>query len=165
MNTAHDNLCASPEWAARLAEVIIPWGLAGLDLTGHVLELGGGFGASTAHLAGRLAAHTDRLTVLEADATLAEGLRRRFAGIDVRHADARAVPLPDGSIDAVVCFTMLHHVTPPAAQDKILAALCAVPFSESLQVWALSDALDLGYDMVGSLNLAPDLTEKTRFTK
>jgi peptide/nickel transport system substrate-binding protein len=52
-----------------------------------------------------------------------------------------------------------------AAQEKILAALCSVPFSESLQVWALSDALDLGYDMVGSLNLAPDLTEKTRFTK
>ena len=52
-----------------------------------------------------------------------------------------------------------------SAQEKILAALCSVPFSESLQVWAWSDALDLGYEMVGSLNLAPDLTEKTRFTK
>lgn len=52
-----------------------------------------------------------------------------------------------------------------AAQDKILAALCSVPFSESLQVWAWSDALDLGYDMAGSLNLVPHLTEKSRFTK
>lgn len=51
------------------------------------------------------------------------------------------------------------------AQEKILAAVCSVPFSESLQVWALSDKLDLGYPMVGSLNLVPDLTEKSRFTK
>lgn len=51
------------------------------------------------------------------------------------------------------------------AQEKVAAALCAVPFSESLQVWAMSDALDLGYEMTGSLNLVPDLTEKSRFTK
>jgi peptide/nickel transport system substrate-binding protein len=51
------------------------------------------------------------------------------------------------------------------AQEKIAEALCGVPFSESLQVWAWSDALDLGYDMVGSLNLVPDLTEKSRFIK
>jgi peptide/nickel transport system substrate-binding protein len=51
------------------------------------------------------------------------------------------------------------------AQEKVLAAVCAVPFSESLQVWAQADTFDLGYDMVGSLNLVPDLTEKSRFTK
>ena len=44
-------------------------------------------------------------------------------------------------------------------------ALCGVPFSESLQVWAWSDALDLGYEMAGSLNLMPHLTEKTRFVR
>jgi peptide/nickel transport system substrate-binding protein len=49
------------------------------------------------------------------------------------------------------------------AQEKILAALCSVPFSESLQVWALSDKLDLGYPMVGSLNLVPDLTDESGF--
>jgi peptide/nickel transport system substrate-binding protein len=52
-----------------------------------------------------------------------------------------------------------------AAQEKVLAAVCSVPFSESLQMWAQADTLDLGYDMVGSLNLVPDLTEKSRFTK
>lgn len=50
-----------------------------------------------------------------------------------------------------------------AAQEKVLVALCSVPFSASLQVWALSDKLDLGHEMVGSLNLVPDLTEKSRF--
>ena len=51
------------------------------------------------------------------------------------------------------------------AQEKVAAALCGVPFSESLQVWAWSDALDLGYEMAGSLNLVPDLTEKSRFVR
>jgi peptide/nickel transport system substrate-binding protein len=46
-----------------------------------------------------------------------------------------------------------------------LQAVCGVPFSESLQVWAWSDKLDFGFDLVGSLNLVPHITEKTRFTK
>ena len=32
------------------------------------------------------------------------------------------------------------------AQEKILAAVCVVPFSELLQVWAISEKLDLGYE-------------------
>jgi peptide/nickel transport system substrate-binding protein len=50
-----------------------------------------------------------------------------------------------------------------AAQEKILAALCGVPFTESLVIWAWWDTLDLGYELVGSLNLVPQLTEQTRF--
>jgi peptide/nickel transport system substrate-binding protein len=52
-----------------------------------------------------------------------------------------------------------------AAQEKIVAEVCAVPFSEQLVMWAWKDALDLGYEMKGSLNLMPHLTEKARFTK
>ena len=51
------------------------------------------------------------------------------------------------------------------AQEKIAAEVCGVPFSESLVIWAWRDALDFGSPMKGSLNLAPHLTEKTRFTK
>ena len=52
-----------------------------------------------------------------------------------------------------------------AAQEKIVQAVCAVPFSEQLVMWAWKDTLDLGYEMKGSLNLMPHLTEKARFTK
>ncbi|MGE0716777.1 MAG: ABC transporter substrate-binding protein [Alphaproteobacteria bacterium] len=52
-----------------------------------------------------------------------------------------------------------------AAQEKIMAAVCAVPLSESLVVWAWKDTLDLGYEMVGSLNLVPHVTERARFTR
>jgi peptide/nickel transport system substrate-binding protein len=51
------------------------------------------------------------------------------------------------------------------AQEKILGALCGIPFSESLQVWAWKDSLDFGSDMVCSLNLVPHITEKTRFVR
>jgi peptide/nickel transport system substrate-binding protein len=51
------------------------------------------------------------------------------------------------------------------AQEKILADVCAVPLVETLVIWAWRDTLDLGYDMVGSLNLGPQITEKTHFVR
>jgi peptide/nickel transport system substrate-binding protein len=51
------------------------------------------------------------------------------------------------------------------AQEKIAAAVCAVPLVESLVLWAWRDSLDLGAEMVGSLNLVPHITEKTKFTR
>ena len=51
------------------------------------------------------------------------------------------------------------------AQEKIIKAVCAVPIYEQLQLWAWKDTLDLGYELQGSLNLSPPITEKTRFTK
>jgi peptide/nickel transport system substrate-binding protein len=51
------------------------------------------------------------------------------------------------------------------AQEKIIKAVCAVPVYEQLQLWAWKDTLDLGYQLQGSLNLSPPITEKTRFTK
>ncbi len=122
MNTEHDKFCASAEWAAHLAAEVIPWGLAGLEVAGHLLELGGGFGASTAALAGR----ARRLTVLESDPALAAGLKARFPDVDVRQGDATAIPLPDDSVDAVACFTMLHHVSPMTAQDTLFTEAARV---------------------------------------
>lgn len=52
-----------------------------------------------------------------------------------------------------------------SAQEKIVKAVCAVPFSEQLVMWAWKDTLDLGYAMKGSLNLMPHLTEKANFTR
>jgi peptide/nickel transport system substrate-binding protein len=51
------------------------------------------------------------------------------------------------------------------AQEKIIKAVCGVPVYEQLQLWAWKDNLDLGYDLKGSLNLAPPVTDKTHFLK
>ena len=50
-----------------------------------------------------------------------------------------------------------------AAQQKIVEAVCAVPIYENLQLWAWKDNLDLGYELKGSLNLSPPITETTHF--
>jgi SAM-dependent methyltransferase len=122
MNQNHAELCGSAEWAEYLAAEVVPWALDGLDLTGDVLELGGGYGASTGYLVGRVG----RLTVLEIDPGLATGLVARFPSADVRVGDATATGLPDATFDAVVCFTMLHHVSPPTAQDRLFAEVVRV---------------------------------------
>ena len=51
------------------------------------------------------------------------------------------------------------------AQEKIIKTVCGVPIYEQLQLWAWKDTLDLGYELQGSLNLSPPITEKTHFTK
>jgi peptide/nickel transport system substrate-binding protein len=52
-----------------------------------------------------------------------------------------------------------------SAQEKLVKNVCGIPIYEQLQLWAWKDNLDLGYDLAGSLNLSPPITEKTRFTK
>lgn len=51
------------------------------------------------------------------------------------------------------------------AQRKIADAVCAVPIYQNMQLWAWTDALDLGHEVEGSLNLSPAITEKSRFTR
>ncbi len=116
MNSVHDELCASTGWAQYLTSKLVPWGIDGLDLSGHVLEIGGGYGASTAYLLERVG----KLTVIEVDEALAGGLSDRFGeDAEIVWGDATAMPFDDDSVDTVVCFTMLHHVRPAAAQDRL----------------------------------------------
>lgn len=51
------------------------------------------------------------------------------------------------------------------AQRKIGEEVCAVPIYQNLQLWAWTDKLELGYDVAGSLNLSPAITEETHFTE
>lgn len=102
---------------------LLPWAVRGVPLDGHVLEIGPGYGVTTRWLADR----TGRLTAIEVDETLAAELREEFAGrVDVRHGDGAALPFPDASFDAVVCFTMLHHVPSAQQQDRLFAEVARV---------------------------------------
>ena len=123
MNFGHQERCSSAEWAARLGYDILPWGLEGIRLYGDdVLELGPGYGASTAVLVGACGS----LTVVESEPELATGLRARFPGADIRTGDATATGFEPASFDTVVCFTMLHHVCPREAQDRLFAEAARV---------------------------------------
>ncbi|MGW8551495.1 class I SAM-dependent methyltransferase [Streptomyces tubercidicus] len=119
MNRYHQWLCNSRMWARAVATDLLPWALEGVQLGAETLEIGPGYGATTRVLAHRTGG---RLSVLEVDGGSAERLRAEYGDrIDVVHGDGCAMPLPDGHFDAVVCFTMLHHVPSPRQQDQLFA--------------------------------------------
>jgi SAM-dependent methyltransferase len=123
MNTVHRRLCRSDYWTNVVRSQLLPWALRGVPLDGEVLEIGPGYGVTTRWLAER----TDRLTAIEVDAALATDLRAELAGrVEVRQGDGTALPFADGSFDAVVCFTMLHHVPSAQLQDRLFAEAARV---------------------------------------
>jgi SAM-dependent methyltransferase len=121
VNRFHRRYCASDIWARRVEQELLPWALRDVSLGDDVLEIGPGLGVTTR----LLAAKTAKLTALEVDERLAAGLRERYpdgAGpVTVIAGDGASMPLPDGRFSAAVCFTMLHHVPSPAAQDRLFA--------------------------------------------
>ncbi|MBV8550566.1 MAG: class I SAM-dependent methyltransferase [Acidobacteriaceae bacterium] len=124
MNLAHRWLCNSGHWRSTVEKRILPWTLEGVELGKDVLEIGPGPGVTTESLRRRV----PDLTCIEIDGMYASSLARRIGGNSVRVlcGDATAMPLPDANFDAVVCFSMLHHVSSIALQDRLLAEAARV---------------------------------------
>jgi SAM-dependent methyltransferase len=122
VNRYHRRLCRSPGWSAYIAGTVLPRALDGVTLGPRVLELGPGYGASTRPLAAR----TRSLTALESDPVLAARLRAELGSVRVVNGDATSIGFGAGSFSAVVCFTMLHHLPGPAAQDRLFAEAARV---------------------------------------
>ena len=124
MNENHASLCASPEWAARIQQELLPGLVAGVDLGEEMLEVGPGPGAATQWLRHRVR----RLDALELDQVAAEKLQATYAGTNVRVVvgDAAEMIFADDCYDAVGTFTMLHHVPSAALQNRVLAEIFRV---------------------------------------
>jgi SAM-dependent methyltransferase len=123
MNFAHNRLCAGRGWAKFVDRTLLPWGLEGVELGDHVLEVGPGFGATTRRLADR----TPSLTVLELDPRYCRKLSAELGDrVEVNLGDATSMPYADGQFSAVLCFTMLHHIDSPQLQDRLLAEAARV---------------------------------------
>ena len=117
VNSNHDQLCGSQEWAAYIQDEVLPAVTAGVDLGQDMLEIGPGPGAATGWLCQRVR----RLTALERDEPAAVALAARFPGVQVTVGDATRLSYPDCSVDSVGSFTRLHHVPTTALQNQILA--------------------------------------------
>ena len=98
--------------------------LEGIDLGDNLLEVGPGPGLTTDFLRTRVA----QMTAIEVDSRLADSLKRRMRGTNVRvvEGDATNIPFEDESFSAVVSLTMLHHVPSVALQDRLLAEVYRV---------------------------------------
>jgi len=141
MNRFHRWFCRTSVWKKALANEIIPWALKDVALGDEVLEVGPGPGMTTDILRER----APRLTSIEIDPSLADALKRRLQGTNVKvvEGDATAMPFEGGSFSGAVSFTMLHHVPSPALQDRLLAEVCRVlrpggVFAGSDSRWSLS---------------------------
>jgi SAM-dependent methyltransferase len=124
MNLAHRWLCRSAYWRKAVETYILPWVFDGLDIGANVLEVGPGPGVTTDLLRGRV----ERLTCVEIDRAFADSLSRRMSGhnVTVVRQDATAMSFPDAAFDGAVSFTMLHHVSSEAMQNRLLAEVARV---------------------------------------
>jgi SAM-dependent methyltransferase len=124
MNLAHRYLCNSSGWKKTVETRVIPWVLEGIDMGADVLEVGPGPGVTTRLLHTRF----ERLTCVEIDRGFAASLTRRMRGknVTVVRADATAMSFPNEKFDGALSFTMLHHVSSPALQDRLLAEVARV---------------------------------------
>lgn len=114
MNRLHHWYCSREAWKRQVREDLLPPALEGLELGSQVLEVGPGFGPATEVLAQRAPGVTAR----EIDPVLAGSLRDRVEVVD---GDGTAMPFDDASFSSAACFTMLHHVPSPQAQDRLFA--------------------------------------------
>lgn len=118
MNRLHHWFCSREAWKRQVREDLLPPALEGLELGSQVLEVGPGFGPATEVLAQRAPGVTAR----EIDPVLAGSLRDRLGDrVQVVDGDGTAMPFDDASFSSAACFTMLHHVPCPQAQDRLFA--------------------------------------------
>jgi SAM-dependent methyltransferase len=123
MNRLHHWYCSREAWKRHVREDLVPAALDGVELGDDVLEVGPGFGPATDVLSAR----PGRLTALELDPVLAGPLRERFEGrAEIVEGDGTAMPFADGGFSGAACFTMLHHVPSPEAQDRLFGEVCRV---------------------------------------
>src|SRR3954463_934256 len=96
--------CQSAPWRLFTRHVVLPWALGGDVPTGRVLEIGGGSGAMAAELLERYPDTT--VVVSDFDEAMVENAAHRLRPygerVDVRPADATALPFEDASFDTVV---------------------------------------------------------------
>lgn len=123
MNMIHHWLCQSPGWRKAI-KTLVPWAMEGLTLGRDVLEIGPGFGVTT----DLIRPAVENLTCVEIDSELAQSLRGRMTGegVKVLCENATSMSIESASFDAVVCFTMLHHVPSPCLQDRLLSEAARV---------------------------------------
>ncbi len=106
--------CRSAPWGVFSDWVILPLVDAeDTDWSGTVLELGGGAGVIADRLL-RDHAEIDRLIMVDIDpamvASATERLARHGERAEVILGGGDSIPVPDGSVDVVCAWLMLHHV-------------------------------------------------------
>lgn len=103
-------------------DVAVDWALEPVDdrRAPHLLDLGAGTGKLTASLVERPAV---RVTAVDPDPEMLGELRARFPTVDAVSGSAEAIPLPDGSVDAVLVGQAFHWFDAERAIPELVRVL------------------------------------------
>jgi ubiquinone/menaquinone biosynthesis C-methylase UbiE len=124
MNAAEHFFCSSSLWRYVTRRQLLPWILSGANLGDHLLEIGAGYGAATAHLQ----TLDSRVTSLEYDHKSVLQLRSQISGASetVVRGDAAQLPFACQTFSSALAILVLHHLKSAALQDQLFAEVFRV---------------------------------------
>jgi ubiquinone/menaquinone biosynthesis C-methylase UbiE len=126
MSAVEQAFCRSAPWRRFARSVVLPWAVRDEELSGDVLEIGGGSGVMAEQMLRRFP--DIRLTLVDLDPAMIAMASRRLAAPRRQAAavvgDVTQLPFDDGSFDVVTSYLMLHHVIDwPAALAEVSRVL------------------------------------------
>jgi ubiquinone/menaquinone biosynthesis C-methylase UbiE len=117
MNAAEHFICSSSVWRYLTKRKLLPWILSDIELGDHLLEIGAGYGAATAHLRKRVL----RVTSLEYDHASTRKLKPRHDGHSggAVHGDATRLPFASQTFSSALAILVLHHLKSRQLQNRV----------------------------------------------
>jgi SAM-dependent methyltransferase len=124
MNAAEHFICSSSLWRHITGWRLLPWVLSGSPLGDHLLEIGAGYGAATAHLQ----ACVSRVTSVEYDHRSALKLKSQNseAPSGIVCGDATKLPFACRTFSSALAILVLHHLKSKVLQDRMFAEVFRV---------------------------------------
>jgi ubiquinone/menaquinone biosynthesis C-methylase UbiE len=124
MNAAERFFCSSSFWRYFTQRRLLPWILSDARLGDHLLEIGAGYGAATAHLRTRVS----RVTSLEYDHKSALKIRSQNGnGVATAiRGDAAQLPFAGKTFSSALAILVLHHLKSQEFQDQMFAEVFRV---------------------------------------
>jgi SAM-dependent methyltransferase len=126
----------------------------------RVLDVGCGPGSLTAELVARLGAAS--VSAVDPSESFVAAARMRHPGVDVRRAQAEALPFPDGRFDAALAQLVVHFMADPIAGLREMARVTRPGGTVAVCVWDYAGGRDpLGPFWEAARALHPDVTDES----
>jgi SAM-dependent methyltransferase len=126
----------------------------------RVLDVGCGPGSLTAELVARLGAAS--VSAVDPSEPFVAAVRVRHPGVDVRSAQAEALPFPDGLFDAALAQLVVHFMADPIAGLRQMARVTRRGGTVTACVWDDAGGRDpLGPFWEAARALHPDVADES----
>ena len=129
----------------------------------RVIDVGCGPGALTGELVKRLGASS--VAAIDPSEPFVAAVRRRFPGVDARHASAERIPFDDAAFDAALAQLVVHFMTDPVAGLREMARVVRKDGAIAACVWDHGSGRGpLSTFWKAARQLDPDVADESRGT-